>query len=160
MWAPKTAAIPVLGAHAGTDLAEVAAWASKTLIVNALGARHQRRGFPFSLAESNRALNEIERVLKATPEVEGYSRRTGVALGLGRGSEANTPLGRAVVGGLLAGLVTTLFVVPALYSLVIPWRRPAPKPPYPRGGGSPRTVRRAPWLRWPRPPAPSRCRCR
>src|SRR5262249_398110 len=42
-----------------------------------------------------------------------------MALGLQRGSEANTPLGRAVIGGLLAGLVTTLFVVPALYSLVI-----------------------------------------
>src|SRR5262249_10278354 len=41
-----------------------------------------------------------------------------MALGLGRGSEANTPLGRAVIGGLLAGLVTTLFVVPALFSLV------------------------------------------
>ena len=35
-----------------------------------------------SLAESNRALQEIEKVLAATPEVESYSRRTGVALGL------------------------------------------------------------------------------
>src|SRR4029077_17730671 len=42
-----------------------------------------------------------------------------MALGLARGSEANTPLGRSVIGGLLAGLLTTLFVVPALYSLVI-----------------------------------------
>jgi multidrug efflux pump subunit AcrB len=46
-----------------------------------------------------------------------------MALGLERGSEANTPLGRAVIGGLLAGLVTTLVVVPALYSLVIRDRR-------------------------------------
>ena len=42
-----------------------------------------------------------------------------MALGLARGSEANTPLGRAVIGGLLAGLVTTLLVVPALYSLLV-----------------------------------------
>ena len=42
-----------------------------------------------------------------------------MALALERGSEANAPLGRAVIGGLLAGLVTTLFVVPALYSLLI-----------------------------------------
>jgi CzcA family heavy metal efflux pump len=35
-----------------------------------------------SLAESNRALMEIEKLLKQTPEVESYSRRTGVALGL------------------------------------------------------------------------------
>ena len=42
-----------------------------------------------------------------------------MALAVARGSEANAPLGRAVIGGLLAGLVTTLFVVPALYSLVV-----------------------------------------
>jgi multidrug efflux pump subunit AcrB len=42
-----------------------------------------------------------------------------MALALGQGSEANAPLGRAVVGGILAGLITTLFVVPALYSLVV-----------------------------------------
>jgi multidrug efflux pump subunit AcrB len=47
-----------------------------------------------------------------------------MALGLARGSEANTPLGRSVIGGLLAGLVTTLFVVPALYSLVLPDKLP------------------------------------
>jgi multidrug efflux pump subunit AcrB len=35
-----------------------------------------------SLTESNRALLEIEKVLKETPEVESFSRRTGVALGL------------------------------------------------------------------------------
>jgi multidrug efflux pump subunit AcrB len=48
-----------------------------------------------------------------------------MALGLARGSEANTPLGRAVIGGLVAGLVTTLFVVPALFSLVVRDPRPA-----------------------------------
>jgi multidrug efflux pump subunit AcrB len=42
-----------------------------------------------------------------------------MALGLARGSEANTPLGRAVIGGLVAGLVTTLLVVPCLFSLVV-----------------------------------------
>jgi multidrug efflux pump subunit AcrB len=42
-----------------------------------------------------------------------------MALALERGSEANAPLGRAVIGGLVAGLVTTLFVVPALYSLLV-----------------------------------------
>jgi multidrug efflux pump subunit AcrB len=43
-----------------------------------------------------------------------------MALGLSRGSEANVPLGRAVLGGLLAGLATTLFVVPSVYSLIVP----------------------------------------
>jgi multidrug efflux pump subunit AcrB len=45
-----------------------------------------------------------------------------MALGLARGSEANVPLGRAVLGGLVAGLLTTLFVVPCVYSLLVPKR--------------------------------------
>lgn len=43
-----------------------------------------------------------------------------MSLGLSHGSEANVPLGRAVLGGLIAGLITTLFVVPCVYSLIVP----------------------------------------
>ena len=43
-----------------------------------------------------------------------------MSLGLSRGSEANVPLGRAVLGGLVAGFITTLFVAPCVYSLVVP----------------------------------------
>ena len=39
-----------------------------------------------------------------------------MALGLGEGGEQNAPLGRAVIGGLLFATVTTLFVVPIVYS--------------------------------------------
>lgn len=39
-----------------------------------------------------------------------------MALGLERGSEANVPLARAVVGGLLASTALTVLVVPALYA--------------------------------------------
>ncbi len=42
-----------------------------------------------------------------------------MALAFGKGSEANAPLGRAVIGGLVAGLVTTLLVVPCLYAWMI-----------------------------------------
>jgi multidrug efflux pump subunit AcrB len=42
-----------------------------------------------------------------------------MAIGLGRGSEANVPLARAVGGGLLASTALTLFVVPILYTLVM-----------------------------------------
>jgi multidrug efflux pump subunit AcrB len=41
-----------------------------------------------------------------------------MALGLGEGGEQNAPLGRAVIGGLLLATVTTLFVVPIVYSLL------------------------------------------
>ncbi|HEY2524361.1 MAG TPA: efflux RND transporter permease subunit [Candidatus Binataceae bacterium] len=40
-----------------------------------------------------------------------------MALSLGSGSEQNAPLGRAVIGGLLVATLSTLFVVPAVYSI-------------------------------------------
>jgi len=40
-----------------------------------------------------------------------------MALSLGAGSEQNAPLGRAVIGGLFLATVSTLFVVPAVYSI-------------------------------------------
>ncbi len=41
-----------------------------------------------------------------------------MALGMGEGGEQNAPLGRAVIGGLVLATVTTLFVVPIVYSLL------------------------------------------
>jgi multidrug efflux pump subunit AcrB len=40
-----------------------------------------------------------------------------MALALGSGSEQNAPLGRAVIGGLFAATLMTLFTVPAVYSI-------------------------------------------
>jgi multidrug efflux pump subunit AcrB len=45
------------------------------------------------------------------------------ALAIERGSEANAPLARAILGGLIAGEPATLFVLPCLYSLFV---KPAP----------------------------------
>jgi multidrug efflux pump subunit AcrB len=41
------------------------------------------------------------------------------ALAMEHGSEANAPLARAILGGLLAGEPATLFVLPCLYSLLV-----------------------------------------
>jgi multidrug efflux pump subunit AcrB len=46
-----------------------------------------------------------------------------MALGLGEAGEQNAPLGRAVIGGLLAATFATLFLVPIFYTLL---RRKAP----------------------------------
>jgi CzcA family heavy metal efflux pump len=43
-----------------------------------------------------------------------------MAIGMGRGSEANEPLARAVVGGLLTSTFLTLIVVPIIYTLLVP----------------------------------------
>lgn len=42
-----------------------------------------------------------------------------MAIGMGKGSEANVPLARAVVGGLLTSTALTLVVVPILYTLLM-----------------------------------------
>jgi multidrug efflux pump subunit AcrB len=50
-----------------------------------------------------------------------------MALGLGEGGEQNAPLGRAVIGGLLVATVTTLFLVPVVYSR-LRVHQPEPEP--------------------------------
>ena len=47
-----------------------------------------------------------------------------MSLGLGEGGEQNAPLGRAVIGGLIAATLATLLFVPVAYSLL---RRAPPK---------------------------------
>jgi multidrug efflux pump subunit AcrB len=44
-----------------------------------------------------------------------------MALGLGDGGEQNAPLGRAVIGGLLFGTLSTLLFVPVVFSAVHGW---------------------------------------
>jgi len=41
-----------------------------------------------------------------------------MAFGLGGGGEQNAPLGRAVLGGLGAATLTTLLVVPIVYTVL------------------------------------------
>jgi len=48
-----------------------------------------------------------------------------MALGLGEGGEQNAPLGRAVIGGLMAATIATLFFVPVVFSIVHRNHQPA-----------------------------------
>jgi HAE1 family hydrophobic/amphiphilic exporter-1 len=50
-----------------------------------------------------------------------------LALGIGEGSEAQAPLARAVIGGLVSSTFITLLLIPVIYSLV----HPEPPPPRP-----------------------------
>jgi multidrug efflux pump subunit AcrB len=44
-----------------------------------------------------------------------------MALGLGEGGDQTAPLGRAVIGGLLASSLATLTLLPAVFALVMGW---------------------------------------
>jgi Cu/Ag efflux pump CusA len=41
-----------------------------------------------------------------------------MAVALGTGAEQTAPLGRAVIGGLLAATITSLLILPSVFSLV------------------------------------------
>jgi multidrug efflux pump subunit AcrB len=41
-----------------------------------------------------------------------------MAIGLGEGGEQTAPLGRAVIGGLAVATLATLFVLPAVFTIV------------------------------------------
>jgi HAE1 family hydrophobic/amphiphilic exporter-1 len=45
---------------------------------------------------------------------------TPLALGIGEGADAQAPLARAVIGGLVTSTLITLFLIPVVYSLFHP----------------------------------------
>jgi multidrug efflux pump subunit AcrB len=49
---------------------------------------------------------------------------TPMAIGIGRGHEANIPLARAVIGGMISSTLLTLLVVPVMYTLFVRRIRP------------------------------------
>jgi multidrug efflux pump len=59
-----------------------------------------------------------------------------LALGTGPGAELRWPLGVAIVGGLAASQVLTLFTTPVVY-LWLEWLRPAPRTSLPGAGADP-----------------------
>ena len=50
-----------------------------------------------------------------------------MALGLGEGGEQNTPLGRAVIGGLLVATIATVIFVPVIYAWLRKKEHPDPE---------------------------------
>lgn len=59
-----------------------------------------------------------------------------MAIGIGEGSETNLPLARAVIGGLTVSTFFTLFLVPALYTLLDRAKRRPPADPDEAEGAS------------------------
>jgi hydrophobe/amphiphile efflux-1 (HAE1) family protein len=60
-----------------------------------------------------------------------------MALGIGEGSETNLPLARAVIGGLTVSTFFTLFLIPALYTLLERFSKPRHDEPEPAAEATP-----------------------
>ncbi len=105
----------LLGAILGTGVAT----ANSILVVSFANERLQA-GVAGGIAAWQAGTTRLRPVLMtATAMIVGM---VPMALGLSEGGEQNAPLGRAVIGALLAATVSTLLVVPLLLS----WRHPQP----------------------------------
>ena len=85
-------------------------------------ARHLRRALPPQGDAGRRGGGRRRRQHRLRPILmTSFAMIAGMvpmALGLGEGGEQTAPLGRAVIGGLLAATVTTLLVLPSIFAVV------------------------------------------
>jgi multidrug efflux pump subunit AcrB len=110
----------------GAIMAVGVAVANAILLVT-FAERERRRG-PAGPAEAARAAIEGARHRVRPVLMTSCAMLAGMvpmALALGEGGEQTAPLGRAVIGGLVAGTLTTLFVLPSVFAVVQAWSRTA-----------------------------------
>ena len=80
-------------------------------------ADHARRdGRSPAEAASEAARGRVRPILMTSAAM--IAGMTPMALGLGEGGDQTAPLGRAVIGGLLAATATTLLILPGAYAVL------------------------------------------
>jgi multidrug efflux pump subunit AcrB len=99
----------------GTIMAIGVAVANAILLVT-FAEQNRRRGADSALAARDAAGERLRPILMTSFAM--ISGMLPMALALGNGSEAIAPLGRAVIGGLLAATLTTLCVLPTIFGIV------------------------------------------
>lgn len=105
----------------GTIMAVGVAVANAILLVT-FADKSRSEGQPSRMAAASGARGRMRPIL-----MTGIAMILGMlpmALGFGDGGDQTAPLGRAVIGGLLASTLTTLFVLPAIFALMM-GRKPA-----------------------------------
>jgi multidrug efflux pump subunit AcrB len=89
---------------------------SNSVLLVDFANRRMREGVPLSEAVVEAGRQRIRPILMTSlATIFGLAP---MALGFGEGSEANIPLARAVIGGLLVSTVMTLFFIPVMHTLV------------------------------------------
>jgi multidrug efflux pump subunit AcrB len=100
----------------GSIMAVGVAVANAILLVT-FAERNRRGGLPAKAAAVAGARGRVRAILMTTCAM--VAGMVPMALGLGEGGEQVAPLGRAVIGGLLAGTAATLGVLPAVFALLM-----------------------------------------
>jgi multidrug efflux pump subunit AcrB len=98
----------------GTIMAIGVAVANAILLVT-FAERNRRKDQEAAVAARNAAGERLRPVLMTSLAM--ISGMLPMALGIGRGSAQTAPLGRAVIGGLIAATAATLLVLPAVFGL-------------------------------------------
>ena len=79
-------------------------------------AERRREGLAASEAAANGASSRLRAILMTSCAM--IAGMLPMALGFGEAGQQNAPLGRAVIGGLVAATATTLLVLPSVFALV------------------------------------------
>jgi multidrug efflux pump subunit AcrB len=88
---------------------------SNSVLLVDFGNRRMREGVPVLEAIVDAGRQRIRPILMTS--LATICGLAPMAFGFGEGSEANIPLARAVIGGLLVSTVMTLFFIPVLHAL-------------------------------------------
>jgi len=100
----------------GAIMAVGVAVANAILLVT-FAERERRGGMPAADAASEAARSRARPILMTSAAM--VAGMLPMALGVGEGGDQTAPLARSVVGGLLASTAATLFVLPAVFALVM-----------------------------------------
>ncbi len=85
------------------------------LLVDHINLLRRRDGFSISAAIQEAGRRRLRPIL--TTATTTMLAMTPLALGLGEGGEAQAPMARAIIGGLMSATLITLVVVPAVYAM-------------------------------------------
>jgi multidrug efflux pump subunit AcrB len=107
-----TLSVPAL---TGAIMCMGVATANSVLVISFARERYEELGDPIAAAIEAGFVRLRPVLMTALAMIIGM---LPMALGLGEGGEANAPLGRAVIGGLIFATVATLMFVPVVFSMV------------------------------------------
>jgi multidrug efflux pump subunit AcrB len=107
-----TLSVPAL---TGAIMCMGVATANSVLVISFARERYEELGDPIAAAIEAGFVRIRPVLMTALAMIIGM---LPMALGLGEGGEANAPLGRAVIGGLVFATVATLMFVPVVFSMV------------------------------------------